>query len=262
MPRFTANISTLFQEHAPLGRLGAARKAGFRAVEIQFPYDIPLDDWLVEKRRQRMRFILINIPAGDLITGGPGLAAMPGREAAFREAVAECARYAKALSVDCVNVLAGAPPAELERARCMETLVGNLRHAAGVMSEIGIRVVVEPINTVSLPGFLLADSAEALQAIDWAGHVNLALQYDLFHAQIMEGDLVRTIERILPRIGHMQFADVPDRHEPGTGEINFDHVFPAIDRLGYEGWIGAEYLPSTATEDTLGWFEPWRKSQG
>jgi hydroxypyruvate isomerase len=261
LPQFSANISTLFCEHPPLERLTAARRAGFRAVEIQFPYDIPLEHWVAARRRARMPVVLINVPAGDLADGGPGLAAVPGREAAFRDAVRECARYAKALSVRVVNVLAGAPPSGADRARCMERFVANLRHAAGVMSEIGVRVVTEPVNHRARPGFLLSTSAEALQAIDWAGHDNLALQYDLFHAQIMEGDLLHTLENTIARIGHIQFADVPERHEPGTGEINFPRVFEAIDRLGYAGWVGAEYHPSRATDQTLEWFQPYRRTQ-
>ena len=160
-----------------------------------------------------------------------------------------------------MNVLPGAPPAEMERGRCWETLVANLRHAAEVMEDIGVRVVVEAVNTVNRPGFFLSNSTEALQAIAWVGHANLALQHDFFHAQIMEGDLVRTFERIADRIGHIQFADVPDRHEPGAGEINFTAIFDAIDRSDYPGWVGAEYTPSARTEETLGWFAPYKKTQ-
>ena len=160
-----------------------------------------------------------------------------------------------------VNVLAGKPPAEFDRARCMEVFVNNLRHAANVMADIGVRVVTEPINSRAQPGFLISTTAEGLQAIDWAGHDNLALQYDLYHAQIMEGDLLKTLETNMARIGHIQFADVPDRHEPGTGEINFPRVFEAIDALGYKGSVGAEYNPSDGTESSLSWFEPYKKTQ-
>ena len=244
-----------------IDRIAVARKSGFRAVEIQFPYEIPLDQWLEKKRRLKMRFALINVPAGDLTSGGPGLAAIPGREAEFRDAVQDCARYAKALSVTVVNVLAGAPPAELDRARCMEVFVENLRHAAGVMSDIGVRVVAEAINSRARSGFLISTTAECLQAIDWAGHQNLSMLYDLFHAQIMEGDLLHTLETHMARIGHIQFADVPARREPGTGEINFSSVFEAIDRLGYKGWVGAEYHPSAETTDSLSWLNPYKQAQ-
>jgi hydroxypyruvate isomerase len=250
----------LFHEHELIERMGAARRAGFEGVEIQFPYGIAVEDWLDAKRRTRLRIALFNVPAGDLTTGGPGLAAVPGRERAFHEAVAAAARYAEALRPAVVNVLPGAPPGEFERERCLATLAANLRHAATVMEDLGVRVVVEPVNTRDRPGFLLSNSAEALAAIDWAGHANLALQYDVYHMQIMEGDLTRTLERIIGRIGHIQFADPPDRHEPGTGEVDFPHLFGTLDRLGYDGWVGAEYIPSGATEETLGWFEPYRNS--
>lgn len=261
MPLFSANISTLFCELPPLDRIAAARKAGFRAVEIQFPYEIPLEQWLEKKRRTKMRVVLINVSAGDLTSGGPGLAAIPGRGAEFRDAVRDCAVYAKALAVNVVNVLAGAPTPDMDRARCMECFVENLRHAAGVMAGIGVRVVTEPINRRAQPNFLISTTAEALQAIDWAGHENLALQYDLYHAQIMEGDLTQTLEANLARIGHIQFADVPGRHEPGTGEIHFSNLFEALDRMGYKGWVGAEYIPSGETGESLFWLNPHKQAQ-
>ena len=261
MPKFSANISMLFREHALLDRMRAAKRAGFEAIEVQFPYDAEVEDWLDTRRRTRMRVALFNIPAGDLTTGGQGLAAVPGRERAFRDAVAAAARYAAALKPAVVNVLPGAPAAEFERERCMATLAANLDHAATVMADLGVRVVVEAVNTRDRPGFFLSSSAQALEAIDWAGHANLALQYDVYHMQIMEGDLSATLERIIGRIGHIQFADPPGRHQPGTGEINFAHLFATLDRLGYDGWVGAEYVPSGPTEETLGWFEPYRRAE-
>ncbi len=260
MPRFSANISMLFREHDVLDRVPAARRAGFAAVEVQFPYEIAAEDWQDIKRRTGMHIALFNIPAGDLTSGGAGLAAVPGRERAFHDAVSAAARYAEALEPAAVNILAGAPPDAFERERCMATLTANLRHAATVMADLGVRVVVEPVNTRDRPGFFLSNSAEALGAIDQAGHANLALQYDVYHMQIMEGDLSATLERIIGRIGHIQFADPPGRHQPGTGEINFAHLFATLDRLGYAGWVGAEYVPSGPTEDSLGWFESYRRS--
>lgn len=258
MPKFSVNISMMFHEHEFMDRPRAAKRAGFDAIEVQFPYGVEVADWLDVRRRTRMHVALFNIPAGDLTTGGQGLAAVPGRERAFREAVAAAARYAEALKPDVVNVLPGAPAAELERERCMATLAANLNHAASVMADLGVRVVVEPVNTRDRPGFFLSTSGEALDAIDWAGHANLALQYDVYHMQIMEGDLSATLERIVGRIGHIQFADPPGRHEPGTGEVNFANLFATLDRLGYDGWVGAEYRPSRPTEETLAWFEPYR----
>ncbi len=261
MPRFSANISMLFHEVELGERMRAARRAGFEAVEVQFPYAIAVEDWLEARRRTRMRIALFNIPAGDFTSGGPGLAAVPGRERAFHDAVSAAARYAEVLKPAAVNVLPGAPPGEFGRERCMATLAANLRHAAAVMADLGVRVVVEPINTRDRPGIFLSSSDQALEAIDWAGHANLALQYDVYHMQIMEGDLTATLERIVGRIGHVQFADPPGRHEPGTGEINFPRLFETLDRLGYDGWVGAEYVPSGPTEETLAWFEPYRRAE-
>ena len=245
-----------------LERMAAARRAGFAAFEVQFPYEIALEDWVAARRKAAIATALINVPSGDFRAGGPGLAAMPGREAAFREAVGEARRYARGLRARCVNVLAGTPPPGLGRERYMAVLAQNLRHAAAVMAEIGVRVVVEAVNTRDRPDFFLPRTRDALAAIDWAGHDNLFVQYDLYHAQIMEGDLVPTLEAHIGRIGHIQFADTPGRHEPGTGEINFPFVFAAIDRLGYDGWVGAEYLPSRPTGETLEWLAPWRVRRG
>jgi hydroxypyruvate isomerase len=257
MPRFSANLSMLFTEHAPLDRLTAARDAGFGGIEFQFPYDLDVDLLHRVKERTGVGVSVINVPVGDMLEGGPGLASIPGREATFRDAVALARRYAEALQPANVNVLAGRPPPEADRTRCRETLVANLRHAADVMGEIGVKLVVEAINTRDVPGFFLTRSVEAVAILDLAGHPNLVLEHDLYHMQIMEGDLVPTLERLLPRIGHVQFADTPGRHEPGTGEINFPFVFAALDRLGYDRWTAAEYTPTGPTEDSLGWLKPY-----
>jgi len=247
----------MFTEYPLLDRLAAARDAGFGAVEIQFPYEVGLDDLAAAQGRAGMPFAVMNFPVGDLLEGGPGLAAMPGRESMFEAGVAEARRYAQALRPKNVNVIAGWPPATLGRAACMATLAANLRHGAAAMAEIGIGVTVEPVNTRDRPGYFLARSADGIAAIEAAGHDNLAIEYDLYHMQIMEGDLVPTLERLMGRIGHIQFADTPGRREPGTGEINFPFVFDAIDRLGYDGWLGAEYNPSGRTLDSLGWLKPY-----
>ena len=189
-----------------------------------------------------------------MLDGGPGLAATPGRQAAFRRAAEQAHDTAAALRPRNVNVLAGFPELHgFGRERCLATLAENLRVAADLMGGIGIGVVVEAVNTVDRPGFLLSTSEQALEAIDRAGHPNLALEHDLYHMAIMEGRLVPRLGEILPRIGHIQFADHPGRHEPGTGAIDFPAVFAALDRLGYDGWCAAEYVPSRVTEETLGW---------
>lgn len=257
MPRFSANISMLFTELSPLDRVTAARDAGFGGFEMQFPYDLDLDLLVKVKERTGLGVSVINVPVGDMLEGGPGLACIPGREAAFRDAVRLARRYAEALKPANVNVLAGCPPPNADRVRCRETLVGNLRHAADAMAEIGVTLVIEAINSRDVPGFFLTRSSEAVAVLDMAGHPNIALEHDLYHRQIMEGDLVPSLERLLPRIAHVQFADTPGRHEPGTGEINFPYVFAALDRLGYEGWTAAEYRPSGRTVDSLAWLKPY-----
>jgi hydroxypyruvate isomerase len=248
----------MFLELPLLERFQAAKDCGFGAVEMQFPYDTPAADLAKAKADAGVEIAVVNIPAGDLAQGGPALAAMPGREALFRDAVAQCLKYAELLRPVNVNVLTGVPPAEeLGRDACLDTLAGNLRHAGDVFAPLSVTVTVEAVNTFDRPGFFLSTSAQAIEAIDRAGHDNLAIEHDLYHMQKMEGDLVATLERLVGRIGHIQFADTPGRHEPGTGEINFPYIFAAIDRIGYDRWIGAEYTPSGRTEDTLGWLAPY-----
>ncbi|MXW93841.1 MAG: TIM barrel protein [Rhodospirillaceae bacterium] len=257
MPRFSANISMLFAERDWLDRPAAAAAAGFEAVEIQFPYDRPAAEWQRAIDAAELAVSVINIPVGDMLDGGPGLAATPGRQAEFRRAAEQARDAAAVLRPRNVNVLAGFPESHgFARERCLATLAENLRVAADLMAGIGAGVVVEAVNTVDRPGFLLSTSAQAIEAIDRAGHPNLSLEHDLYHMAIMEGRLIPRLEEILPRIGHIQFADHPGRHEPGTGSIDFPAVFAALDRLGYDGWCAAEYVPSRATEETLGWMEP------
>ena len=253
MPRFSANITTLFTECAPLDRIAAAADCGFAGFEVQFPYDLPIDDWVAAKEKAKLGVSVVNLPAGDFTQGGPGLAAVPGREGQFRAAVAEARLYAEALEPRCVNLLAGIAPEKLGLDACRATLIENTRYAAEAFAPLGVRVVVEAINTNDRPGFFLASSAAALDLIYAVGHPNLGLQYDLYHMHIMEGALIETLTRLIGRIGHIQFADAPGRHEPGTGDIDFAAAFATIDALGYDGWVAAEYVPSKRTEETLHW---------
>ncbi|MBM3503354.1 MAG: TIM barrel protein [Alphaproteobacteria bacterium] len=253
MPRFSANLSLLFTEHAVLDRFAAARDAGFEAVEIQFPYDLPVEHWRRAKERSGLDFVLFNVPAGDLPKGGAGLAGVPGREGHFRAAVAEAKHYAEALAPRAVNVLAGWPSPTVDRDRCRESLVANLGYAADVMSSLGVRVVVEPINRVDRPDSLVATSHDGLEILATVGHANLALQWDAYHMAMMGEDPAASLPALADKIGHIQFADAPGRQEPGTGAIDFDALFTAIDSCAYEGWVGAEYVPSGATRDSLNW---------
>ena len=254
MPKLAANLSTLFTEVEFLGRFAAARAAGFRYVEYQFPYAWQPQELAQAARDAGVQVVLHNLPAGDMARGERGIACLPGREREFRDGVERAIEYATTVGCARLNCIAGLAPAD--RAH-FEVLVGNVRQAARRLGEVGIELVIEPINTRSVPGFFLTRSAQAVDVLNAAGEANARLQYDLFHMQIMEGDLACTLERLLGRIGHVQIADVPDRHEPGTGEINFEFLLAHLDRLGYSGWVGCEYNPSVETLASLTWAKPY-----
>jgi hydroxypyruvate isomerase len=247
----------LFTERPLVERFAAAAAAGFTGVEIQFPYEAPADVLATAAARAGVAVTLFNVPTGDLRSGGPGLAAIPGREAAFRDALDQAVAYARVLKPANVNVLAGRPPADLSRAACLRTFAANLALAASALEAVGVDTVVEAINIIDTPGFLIATSREALEAVDRAGHPGIKLQYDVYHMHQMEGAVEATIARLVPRIGHIQFADVPGRNEPGAGTLDFPAIFAAIDRAGYRGWVGAEYRPRGRTEAGLGWLSEY-----
>jgi hydroxypyruvate isomerase len=253
MPRFAANLSLLFTEHDFLERFGAAARAGFGAVECQFPYDWPCDAVAAARAEAGLPLVLHNLPAGDWGAGERGIACHPERVAEFRDGVGRAIDYARALGCPQLNCLAGIAPAGVEPARVRQTFVDNLRFAAAALADAGLRLLVEPINTFDIPGFYLNRSDQALALIDAVGSDNLFLQFDLYHAQRMEGELAGTLSRHLARIGHIQLADNPGRHEPGSGEIRFPFLFDHLDALGYTGWVGCEYLPAAGTEAGLGW---------
>lgn len=259
MPVFCANLSFLFHEAPFPERFARAAHAGFRGVEYMFPYDWPaaqVREWL---DRHRLVQVLHNLPAGDWAAGERGIACHPGREGEFQDSVGLALDYARALGCRRLNCLAGIPPPGADPRAVRATLVSNLRFAAREARVAGVRLLVEPINSRrDMPGFWLDSSAKAEALIAEMDGAPLGLQYDLYHMQVMEGDLGPTIARLLPLIGHMQFADTPGRHEPGTGELRFDFLFDHIDALGYRGWIGAEYRPRSDTDSSLGWFERWR----
>jgi len=250
MPKLAANLSMLFTEHAFLDRFAAAAAAGFRYVEYQFPYAHEAGAVAAAASRAGVQVVLHNLPAGDLAAGERGIACLPGREREFRAGVDRAIDYAKAAGCPRLNCLAGLGPAD--RAH-FDTLVGNVRHAARRLSEVGLQLMLEPINTRSVPGFFLNGTRQALDVLDAAGEGNALIQYDVFHMQIMEGDLAATLERLLARIGHVQVADVPARHEPGTGEVNFDFLLSHLDAIGYSGWVGCEYNPCGDTLEGLKW---------
>ena len=257
MPRLAANLSLLFPHLDFLERFDAAAGAGFRYVEYQFPYAWRANEVAERARAAGVEVVLHNLPGGDFGKGDRGLACLPERRNEFRDGVARAIEYARAVGCPRLNCLAGVVADEAPRARHFDTLVDNLRYAARMLRAEGMRLMLEACNRRTVPGFFVATSREALAALDAAGADNAFLQYDMFHMQIMEGDLARTIERLLPRIGHMQLADVPDRHEPGSGEINFPFLLAHIDRLGYAGWIGCEYNPRGDTVEGLKWAKPY-----
>jgi hydroxypyruvate isomerase len=254
MPKLAANLSTLFTELEFLERFAAAAKAGFRAVEYQFPYQWKPDEIAAHAREARVQVVLHNLPAGDFAKGERGIACLLGRENEFRQGVERAIEYAKAANCPRLNCIAGLAPADREH---FDVLVQNVRFAARKLGAAGLQLTLEPLNTRTVPGFFLSRSAQAIDVLNAAGEGNAFLQYDFFHMQIMEGDLAKSVERLLPRIGHMQLADVPDRHEPGSGEINFDFLLRHLDALGYSGWVGCEYNPRGGTVEGLKWAQPY-----
>ncbi|MEX0730137.1 MAG: hydroxypyruvate isomerase [Aquisalimonadaceae bacterium] len=253
MPRFAANLSMLFNEHAFLDRFDAAARAGFKGVEYLFPYDFSPAELKDALRQAGLEQVLHNLPGGDWGAGERGIACHPERRTEFREGVDRAIEYASALGCKQLNCLAGIQPANVDAHEARQTLVENLAFAAGKLEREGIRLLAEPINTRDIPGFFLNRTKQALDIFDEAGSANLWLQYDIYHMQIMEGDLARTMEQNLGRIAHLQLADNPGRHEPGTGEINYAFLFDHIDRIGYKGWIGCEYKPAGTTLEGLDW---------
>lgn len=243
----------LFGEVEFLDRFAAAARAGFTGVECHFPYDYDKELLAARLHEHGLTQVLHNLPAGDWGAGERGIACHPDRVGAFRDGVGQAIEYATALGCKRVNCLAGIAPPGADMERLYATLIDNLAFAAARLERAGIRLLLEPINTRDIPGFLVNRTAQAVRIMDAVDSENLFLQYDMYHMQVMEGDLARSIERLLGRIGHLQLADNPGRHEPGTGEINFPFLLDFIDALGYEGWIGCEYAPAGDTVEGLDW---------
>lgn len=255
MPRFAANLTMLFNELAFLDRFEAAANAGFKGVEYLFPY--AHDAAALAERLDRLQLVQVlhNLPAGDWEKGERGIACHPGRVGEFQDGVGRAIDYARLLGCKQLNCLAGIVPMGADPGAVHRTFVDNLRFAADKLKGAGIRLLVEPVNTRDIPGFYLNRTDQAIAILDEVGSDNLFLQYDIYHAQRMEGELANTIERHLARIAHIQLADNPGRNEPGTGEINYAWLLRHIDRLGYDGWIGCEYKPALDTRAGLGWIQ-------
>jgi hydroxypyruvate isomerase len=257
VPKFNANLTLLFNEVEFLDRFRAASDVGFKGVEYLFPYAHRKQELVERLQANGLTQVLHNLPAGDWAGGERGIACLPDRVGEFQDGVGQAIEYAQALQCPQLNCLAGIAPDGVDPERLGDTLIANLRFAAAQLKAAGIRLLLEACNTRDVPGFFVNRARHALEVIDAVGSDNLFLQYDIYHMQVMEGDLAESIRRNLDRIGHMQLADNPGRHEPGSGEINYPFLFGFIDRLGYSGWIGCEYKPAGSTVQGLGWIKPY-----
>jgi hydroxypyruvate isomerase len=259
MPRFAANLSMMYTEVPFLERFAAAARDGFTAVEFLFPYAHPPEEVAARLRDAGLELVLFNFPAGDWDGGERGLASLPGREADFASAIKEALRYARVLRSPRLHVPAGIPPKGADRAACRATYIRSLRQACDALAGEGLIVLIEPINTRDMPGFFLNRQDEAHAIHEEVGRPNLKVQMDLYHCQIVEGDMAMKIRRYIAEVGHIQIAGVPERHEPDIGEVNYPYLFDLLDSVGYQGWIGCEYRPKAGTSAGLGWVKPYLK---
>ena len=253
MPKFSANLSMMFTEVPFTERFAAAAKAGFKAVEFMSPYEYPIQEIKDLLDKNKLSLVLFNLPAGNWAAGDRGVAVDPRRGEEFRAGVAKAVEYAKALGTPRMNCLVGKKLADVPEAEQKAALIENLRFAADALAAASLTLLVEPLNGKDMPGFTLNTTNQVFDVIEAVNRPNVRLQYDVYHAQRMEGELVATLRREIARIGHIQIADNPGRHEPGTGEINYRFVFAAIDEVGYAGHVGLEYVPVGKTAEGLSW---------
>ena len=254
MPKFAANLSMMFQEIPNfLDRFDAAAKAGFNGVEFLFPYDFPPEAIAEKLEKNKLTLALFNLPPGDWAKGERGFAAIPGRQQAFMAAVETAIPYAKATKCKTLHAMAGLWPEGRDKIEALPTYIDNLRWAADRLASEGITAIIEPINTRDIPGYYLNTTAQAMPIIEAVDRPNLRLQLDLYHVQIMRGDLAPTIRELAGMYPHVQIAGTPGRHEPDVGEINYPYLFDLLDEIGYEGWIGCEYRPKGDTVAGLVW---------
>jgi hydroxypyruvate isomerase len=256
MPRFAANLSMMFTEWSFLDRFAAAADAGFEAVEYLFPYDFAPEDLAHRLQDHRLEQALFNLPPGDWSAGECGIAALAGRETEFAASVDKALIYAEATGVKRLHVMSGLADATDPTAR--NTYEKNLRIASEKLAAKTITLLIEPINSRDMPGYFLNDFDLAGEILESLGLADMMLQFDVYHRQIIHGDVIMGLRAMAAMIGHIQIAGVPDRHEPDSGEVNYPAVFNELDRLGYSGWVGCEYRPSAGTESGLGWFQNWK----
>ncbi|MFO1284851.1 MAG: 2-oxo-tetronate isomerase [Burkholderiales bacterium] len=256
MPRFAANLSFLFNEVPFLDRFAEAAHAGFRAVEFTFPYEFQARDIAERAQSRNLDVVLFNAPPGDFAAGDRGLASVPGREHDFHASIATAFRYAQLIGCKRLHVMSGVAPIEADRdelERRRRLLIRQLKEVCADAAAQGITILIEPINPRDMPGYFLRTQAQAHAIREEVGAPNLKIQFDLYHAQIVEGDLTEKLRKYIAHVGHVQIAGVPGRNEPDTGEVNYAHLFRVLDELRYDGWIGCEYRPASGTESGLAW---------
>lgn len=253
MPRFAANLSMMFNEVPFLDRFKAAAESGFSAVEFLFPYEYSPEEVASKAKAAGVEIVLFNMPAGNWAAGERGLTGLPGREQEFREGVAKALAYAAVLGVPRLHAMAGVAPAGTDRYACKATLIENLKYAAAELASSNITLLLEAINTRDMPGFLVNTQKESAEICEAVGAPNMKMQMDLYHMQVMEGDLATSLRRYASMCGHIQIAGCPERHEPDTGEIRYEYLFKLLDDIGYQGWLGCEYRPAGKTTEGLRW---------
>jgi hydroxypyruvate isomerase len=255
MPKFAANLTMMFTEVPFMERFGLAKEAGFKFVEYLFPYDFPVEDLKAQLQKNGLQQVLFNLPCGDWVKGERGIAAIPDRSEEFFAGVDKAIEYALALGVTQLNCLVGKKAAAFDEKQHMATLSRNIRYASNELKKRNIRLLVEAINHFDVPGFILNKTEQVLSVIEETASSNILMQYDVYHAQREEGELINTLKKNIEKIGHIQIADNPGRHQPGTGEINYRTIFKELDAMGYQGYIGLEYVPSPDTKSSLGWIK-------
>jgi 2-dehydrotetronate isomerase len=253
MPKFAANLSMMFNEVPFLDRFEAAARAGFSAVEFLFPYEYSPEEVASKAKDAGVQIVLFNMPAGNWAAGERGLTGIPGREQEFRDNVAKAVTYAKALGVPRIHAMAGVASAGADLAACKATLIANLKYAAAELAKHDLTLLLEAINTRDMPGFFVNTQKESHAICEAVGAPNMKMQMDLYHMQVMEGDLATSLKRYAPMCGHIQIAGCPERNEPDTGEVRYEYLFTMLDAIGYQGWLGCEYRPAGKTTEGLRW---------